>query len=122
MSKRNPDDYKITDPAEMIVKRQGPLTVPPGVFLRDTILPEHGVTNIAALARDLGVNRPALIAVLDGKHDVSRALAYKLGAHLGDAVADLLIAYQHKYDLQHEREEREAYKKTITRRQASEPA
>lgn len=115
MSQREPDKFKITDPKEMFVKTQPPLTQHPGTYLRDVILPEYGVRYVAALARAIGAHRPTLVNVLDGKHDVSRDLAYKLGAYLADEVADFLIAYQNAYDLATEREKREAYKKTITR-------
>ncbi|MFC0305276.1 HigA family addiction module antitoxin [Rhizorhabdus histidinilytica] len=116
MSKRNPDEFKITDPAEMLVTKQPPIDKHPGVFLRETILPQWGL-NVAEAARRLGVNRPNLHNVLQGKADVSRDLAYKLGALMRDEVADLLIAHQLQYDLAREREKREAFKATIERMQ-----
>ena len=59
------------------------------------------------------MNRLNLNNVLTGATDVSRDLAYKLGALMRDEVAHLLIAYQHAYDLEQERERRESYKATI---------
>jgi plasmid maintenance system antidote protein VapI len=106
--------YKITEPAEMTVKLP-PLDRPPGCFLRDVVLPEYGMTNVADLARRLGVNRPNLVNVLAGTSAVSRELAYRLGALLNDHVADLLIAYQHAWDLQSEAPRREAVKAEVER-------
>lgn len=115
MSKTDSESYKITDPDEMIVKDLPPIDRPPGVFLRDVILPEWGATKIAPLAAALKVNRPHLIDVLNGKGNVSRELAYRLGARFNDHVADLLIAYQHQWDLQQEQSRREQLKEEIER-------
>lgn len=106
--------YKITDPAEMAVKLPA-IDRAPGCFLRDVVLPEYGMTNVADLARRLGVNRPNLVNVLGGTSAVSRELAYRLGALLNDHVADLLIAYQHAWDLQNEAGRREELKAEIER-------
>lgn len=115
MSKSRNAEYKIIDAQEMVVKALPPLTQHPGVFLRDVILPSWGQTNVAALARALGVNRPNLVNVLKGDVDVSRELAYRLGARLSDEVADLLINYQLQWDLQREHDRREALKGEIER-------
>lgn len=115
MTKSRNAEFKITDAQEMVVKALPPLTQPPGVFLRDVILPSWGQTNVAALARALGVNRPNLVNVLKGEVDVSRELAYRLGARLNDEVADLLINYQLQWDMQRERDRREALKGEIER-------
>jgi len=114
MVQRNDAEFKITDPDEMIVKHLPPLDVHPGVFVRDTLLPQYGL-NIAALARLLDVNRPNLHRVLSGERDVSRELAYRLGALMNDHVADLLISYQMAWDKQQEAPRREALKAQITR-------
>jgi plasmid maintenance system antidote protein VapI len=111
----SPIDYKISDPDEQAVTAQPDLTQHPGVYIRDVILPQHGIKKIAPLAELLKVNRPNLHEVLSGKRDVSRELAYRLGALLGDAVADFTIAYQHRWDLQQERGRREALKAEIAR-------
>ena len=114
MSKRGASQYKITDPAEMLVRRQPPIDKHPGVFLRETIMPQWKL-NVSELARRLSVNRANLHNVLTGNADVSRDLAYKLGALLRDEVADFLIAYQNAYDLEREKEKRETFKQTIER-------
>lgn len=115
MSEANSASYKITDAAEQVVNALPPLDRHPGTFLRDVILPEYGMTNVAELARRLGVNRPNLVDVLAGKVDVSRILAYRLGALFNDHVADLLISYQHAWDLAQERDKREGFKSVIER-------
>lgn len=115
MSRSPPEDFKIHDAAEMMVRALPPIDRPPGVFLRDVILPEWGATKIAPLATALKVNRSNLIAVLNGKSSVSRELAYRLGARFNDHVADLLIAYQHRWDLQQESTRRDELKTEIDR-------
>ncbi|MFS0737572.1 hypothetical protein ABC347_11025 [Sphingomonas sp. 1P06PA] len=100
--------------ADMIVNAVPPLTQHPGGFIRDTLLPEFGLS-VAETARRIGVDRAGFHGVLTGKYDVSRDLAYKLGALMNDAVADLLIAYQHAYDLEKERDKRAAYREKIER-------
>ncbi len=114
MSKRNSAQYKIMDPIDMIVRQPPPNPQHPGAFIRETLLPEYGLS-VAETARRIGVDRAGFHGVLTGKYDVSRDLAYKLGALMRDEVADLLIAYQHAYDLACERERRESYKQRITR-------
>lgn len=119
MSKRDTAQYKIDKAADMIVGALPPIDKHPGVYLRETILPQWGL-KVSDAARRLGVDRAGLHGVLSGKYDVSRDLAYKLGALLRDEVADFMIAYQHAYDLAKEREKREAYKATIERMQPAE--
>lgn len=114
MPKRDTSHYKIQAAEEMIVEALPPLDRHPGVFLRDVLLPEWGL-GISELARRLNVNRPNLSEVLAGKRDVSRELAYRLGALIGDHLADFLINYQHQWDLQEDRERREALKAEIAR-------
>lgn len=113
------DEYKITDPAQMLITRTGPLPYHPGVYLRDVILPNHGFKKIAPLAERLKVNRPNLHEVLSGKRDVSRELAYRLGALLGDQVADFAIAYQHRWDLEQEAGRRAELRQEIDRMPAT---
>jgi addiction module HigA family antidote len=114
MPKRDSSQYKIETAAEMVVAALPPLERHPGSFIKETLLPEYGL-NVAEAARRLKVDRATFHLVLTGKHAVSRDLAYKLGALMRDEVADLLIAYQHAYDLAQEREKREGYKATIER-------
>lgn len=114
MSKRDTAEYKIEKASDMLVGALPPIDRHPGLFIRDTLLPEWALS-VSEAARRLGVNRAGLHGVLTGKYDVSRDLAYKLGALMRDEVADLLIAYQHQYDLARERELREGYKASIER-------
>ncbi|WP_408591199.1 transcriptional regulator [Novosphingobium sp.] len=114
MSETDSAEYKIADPAEMMVEHQPPLHIHPGIFIRDVLLPQYGL-KVAPLARLIGVARPNLHHVLQGERDVSRELAYRLGALMDDAVADLLIGYQLAWDKQQEADRREALKREITR-------
>jgi plasmid maintenance system antidote protein VapI len=109
------DEFKISDPAEMAVGKLPPIDRPPGRFLRDVILPEYGLTNVAEIARRIDVQRVGLVKILQGERDVSREMAYRFGALLNDHVADLLIAYQHAWDLQSEVDKRKAFRRSITR-------
>jgi addiction module HigA family antidote len=114
MSKRDTAQYKIEKAADMIVGALPPVDQHPGTFIKDTLLPEWGLS-VAETARRIGVDRAGLHGVLTGKYDVSRDLAYKLGALMRDDLADFLIAFQHQYDLARERERRESFKATIER-------
>lgn len=107
------ESHKITDPEEMKVGKM-PMVGHPGAFIRDTLIPAYGL-NVARTARAIGVNRAAFIGVLDGKHAVSRDLAYKLGALMRDEVADLLINWQLKHDLETDGDRRAEYRRTIER-------
>lgn len=114
MPKRDSNQFKITDPAQMRVDALPPFDRHPGHFIRDTLLPEYGLS-ISALAGRLELNRSNLSNVLNGKSDVSRDLAYALGALMSDHVADLLIAWQNAWDLEQERGRREDFKRRIAR-------
>jgi addiction module HigA family antidote len=114
MSKRDTAQFKIEKASDMIVAALPPMDRHPGAFIRDTLLPEYGLS-VAETARRLKVDRAGFHGVLTGKYDVSRDLAYKLGALMRDEVADLLIAYQHSYDLTSERDKRAAYRAQIER-------
>ncbi|WP_156428065.1 hypothetical protein [Novosphingobium sp. FSW06-99] len=114
MSQRETENFKITDPQEMKVGPLPPLHIHPGVFIRDTLLPQYGL-KIAPLARLIGVARPNLHHVLQGERDVSRELAYRLGALMNDHVADFLISYQVEWDKQQEAARREELKTQIAR-------
>ncbi len=111
---RDKSAFKIEAAAGMVVEALPPLEQHPGHFIRHTLLPEYGLS-VSEAARRIGVDRAGFTGVLDGKYAVSRDLAYKLGALMNDQVADLLIAYQHAYDLGHERERRESFKAKIER-------
>lgn len=114
MSKRNSDEYKIHDAAEQLVAALPPLDRHPGLFIRDVLLPEWGL-NISKLATLLTLNRANLSQVLSGQREVSRDLAYRLGALMNDEVADLLIAYQHAWNIDQERTRRAQIKAEISR-------
>ena len=111
---RKPAEFKITDPEKMKVTHQPPLHIHPGVYIRDVLLPQYGL-KVAPLARLIGVARPNLYHVLQGSRDVSRELAYRLGALMNDHVADFLISYQLAWDKQQEVGRREELKREINR-------
>jgi addiction module HigA family antidote len=108
------NSHKIEIASEMLVSALPSLSMHPGEFIREVLLPEYGLS-VSEVARRIGADRATLSNVFHGKHDVSRDLAYKLGALLNDETADLLVAYQHAYDLERERDRREAYKQSIER-------
>lgn len=114
MSRSPTDQFKIAAAEEMMVAALPPLDRHPGVFIREVLLPEWGL-DVAKLARQIKVNRPNLHEVLSGKRDVSRELAYRLGAAMNDHVADLVIAYQHAWDLQQEQSRRDELRGEIER-------
>ncbi|MFC3097393.1 helix-turn-helix transcriptional regulator [Alteraurantiacibacter palmitatis] len=109
------DEYRIDDPAEMRIDKQPELTRPPGVYLREVILPQWGLTKVVTLAELLKVNRVGLQRVLLGQSDISRELAYRFGALLGDDMADFLLNYQLEWDKQNAAARREELKKEIAR-------
>lgn len=73
----------------------------PGETLRDDVLPALGLT-VTEAAAQLGVTRPALSRVLNGKAAISPEMALRLEGWLGvenGGSADLWIAGQAAYDL-----------------------
>lgn len=114
MTEQPPHDWKLHTPADMAIGDLPPVSMHPGVFIRTVLMPDYGV-NVAKTARLIGMDRASLHKVLTGQSDVTRQLAYKFGALMNDHVADLLIAYQLNYSLQHEAEQREAVKASINR-------
>lgn len=114
MSKQPTSEFKITDPEEMRVGELPPLSISPGEFIKTVVLPEWGLTAKGA-AEAIGVNRVTFTNTLNGKHEVTRDMIYRLGALLGDGVADLLLAHKHAWDLEQERAQREAHKAAIAR-------
>jgi len=114
MAKQPKSEFKITDPADMQVGELPPLSISPGEFIKTVVLPEWGL-NAKAAAELLGYNRVGLTNTLNGKHEVTRDLIYRLGALLGDHLADLLLAHKQAWDLEQERAQREAYKASIAR-------
>ena len=71
----------------------------PGAILREDILPDLGMS-VSAFARNLGVSRQTLHAVLAERSGVSPEMALRLGALLGNG-AQLWVDMQSKYDLWH---------------------
>ena len=69
----------------------------PGAILREDVLPELGLS-VSAFARNLGVSRQTLHAVLEERSGVSAEMALRLGALLGNG-AQLWVDLQTKYDL-----------------------
>lgn len=114
MTKQPKSEFKITDPDQMRVGELPPLSISPGEFIKSVVLPEWGLTAKSA-AELIGYNRVGFTNTLNGKHEVTRDLIYRLGALLGDHLADLLLAHKHAWDLEQERAQREAHKATITR-------
>lgn len=69
----------------------------PGVILREDVLPDLGMS-VSAFARNLGVSRQTLHAVLAERSGISPEMALRLGALLGNG-AQLWVDMQSKYDL-----------------------
>ncbi len=69
----------------------------PGAILREDVLPDLGMS-VSAFARNLGVSRQTLHAVLAERSGVSPEMALRLGALLGNG-AQLWVDMQSKYDL-----------------------
>jgi addiction module HigA family antidote len=73
----------------------------PGFTLRDDVLPALELT-VTAAAEQLGVTRPALSRVLNGKAAISPEMALRIEAWLGvenGGSASLWLAQQSAYDL-----------------------
>ena len=73
----------------------------PGFTLRDDVLPALNLT-VTAAAEQLGVTRPALSRVLNGKAAISPEMALRIEAWLGvknGGSASLWLAQQSAYDL-----------------------
>jgi len=105
---------KIEKAAKLVMEAVPALDRHPGAFIKEVLLPAWGLS-VAQAARSIGVDRAGFHNTLAGKYDVSRDLAYRLGALMTDDVADLLIAYQHAFDLAKERDRRDAFKAQIVR-------
>ncbi len=72
----------------------------PGEVLRDTVLRKHGGIAVADLARHLGIRRPTLSRVVNGRAPVSTELAIRFAAALGGS-AESWLRMQLAYDLWH---------------------
>lgn len=62
----------------------------PGLLVK-AIIEGNGAT-ISGTARAIRMDRSSLSLVITADYNVTRDLAFKLGAHFGDAAADLLVA------------------------------
>jgi len=69
----------------------------PGAILREDVLPHLGMS-VSEFARNLGVSRQTLHAVLAERSGVSPEMALRLGALLGNG-PQLWVDMQTKYDL-----------------------
>lgn len=110
--RRNDAEYKIDPPAP--VTEEGPQPHP-GPWLK-MLLKEHG-HSVSSAAEMLGLNRPNLSNVTNGKAAVSRDLAYKIDALVQAGMAPderipdfglarLLIDMQSKHDWDADAEQR----------------
>ena len=70
----------------------------PGAILREDVLPQLTGMSVSAFARNLGISRQTLHAVLAERSGVSAEMALRLGALLGNG-AQLWVDMQSKYDL-----------------------
>jgi len=70
----------------------------PGAILREDVLPSLTGMSVSAFARNLGVSRQTLHAVLAERSGVSAEMALRLGTLLGNG-AQLWLDMQSKYDL-----------------------
>jgi addiction module HigA family antidote len=69
----------------------------PGAILREDVLPDLGMS-VSEFARNLGVSRQTLHALLAERSGISPELALRLGALLGNG-PQLWVDMQTKYDL-----------------------
>ncbi|MFZ1546161.1 MAG: HigA family addiction module antitoxin [Candidatus Nitrotoga sp.] len=69
----------------------------PGAILREDVLPDLGMS-VSAFARNLGVSRQTLHAVLAERSGISPEMALRLGALLGNG-AQLWVDMQSRHDL-----------------------
>ncbi len=69
----------------------------PGEIIRDVVLPELNLS-VSEAARQLGVSRQMLHAILSGKSAVSAEMALRLGQFCGNG-PELWLAMQQTFDL-----------------------
>ena len=72
----------------------------PGAILREDVLPSLQSMSVSAFARNLGVSRQTLHAVLAERSGVSAEMALRLGTLLGNG-AQLWLDMQTRFDLWH---------------------
>lgn len=108
--------HAITEAADQAVT-PGP-TPHPGGWIRRNLL-EPLDLSVTEAARRMGISRPTFAHTLDGKHAVTRDLAYKLEALTG-VDGDLLVAMQAAFDAAEAAPRRARYAREIER--VAEPA
>src|ERR1039457_621351 len=69
----------------------------PGDFIRTEIIEAHGLS-VTAAAQVLGVSRPALSSLLNGKADLSGEMAIRIEKAFGVKM-DTLLRMQASYDI-----------------------
>ena len=74
----------------------------PGAILREDVLPSLPGMSVSAFARNLGVSRQTLHAVLAERRGVSAEMALRLGTLLGNG-AQLWFDMQTQFDLWYEK-------------------
>ncbi len=70
----------------------------PGAILREDVLPSLPGMSVSAFARNLGVSRQTLHAVLAERSGISAEMALRLGTVLGNG-AQLWLEMQNQFDL-----------------------
>lgn len=70
----------------------------PGAILREDVLPSLKSMSVSSFARNLGVSRHTLHALLSERSGVSAEMALRLGTLLGNG-AQLWLDMQTKFDL-----------------------
>lgn len=70
----------------------------PGAILREDVLPNLPGMTISGLARNLGISRQTLHAVMAERSSITAEMALRLGTVLGNG-PQLWIDMQSKYDL-----------------------
>lgn len=89
----------------------------PGDFIRTEIIEPHGLS-VTAAAQVLKVSRPALSSLLNGKADLSGAMALRIEQAFGIKM-DTLMRMQSSYDIARTREREKEIR--VPRFQALEP-
>ncbi len=82
---RDPEGFRLKDPAH------------PGRLIGRDVLPEFGLT-VGQAAQHLGVTRPALSAVIDGRAALSSDMAIRLIKAFG-VTFETLMRMQNAYDI-----------------------
>ena len=84
----------------MMAVKIGMQAVHPGGFIKRSVLPDH--LSVTAAAKALGVGRPALSNLLNGKASLSPEMALRIEKAFGVKM-DTLLRIQTRYDAYHMR-------------------